>query len=146
MLTNPNTCGLFERDIAVIARILHDTGIQLYYDGANLNAIMDIARPGDMDFDVVHLNLHQAMTTSHGGGPGTKCARSGGNTAQHPIMREIEESPVTITTAPHETLVSRIDDTRAGGRRSTAPTCARWPGRNNVNASCGARLPCCSRP
>ncbi|HKC76047.1 MAG TPA: aminomethyl-transferring glycine dehydrogenase subunit GcvPB [Chloroflexota bacterium] len=72
MLTNPNTCGLFERDIAAIARIVHDAGAQLYYDGANLNAVMGIARPGDMGFDVVHLNLHKTMTTPHGGGgPGT---------------------------------------------------------------------------
>ena len=72
MLTNPNTCGLFERDIAEIADVVHGSGAQLYYDGANLNAIMGIARPGDMGFDVVHFNLHKTMTTPHGGGgPGT---------------------------------------------------------------------------
>jgi len=72
MLTNPNTCGLFERDIAEMAGIMHEAGAQLYYDGANLNAIMGIARPGDMGFDVVHFNLHKTMTTPHGGGgPGT---------------------------------------------------------------------------
>ena len=72
MLTNPNTCGLFERDIKEIQRIVHEAGAQLYYDGANLNAIMGIARPGDMGFDVVHFNLHKTMTTPHGGGgPGT---------------------------------------------------------------------------
>ncbi len=72
MLTNPNTVGLFERDIAEIAGIMHDAGAQLYYDGANLNAIMGIARPGDMGFDCVHFNLHKTMTTPHGGGgPGT---------------------------------------------------------------------------
>jgi len=72
MLTNPNTCGVFEREIAQIARLVHDAGAQLYYDGANLNAIMGLARPGDMGFDVVHLNLHKTMTTPHGGGgPGT---------------------------------------------------------------------------
>ncbi len=72
MLTNPNTLGLFERDIAEIAAIVHAAGAQLYYDGANLNAIMGIARPGDMGFDVVHFNLHKTMTTPHGGGgPGT---------------------------------------------------------------------------
>ena len=72
MLTNPNTCGLFEQEIATIERIVHDSGAQLYYDGANLNAIMGIARPGDMGFDVVHFNLHKTMTTPHGGGgPGT---------------------------------------------------------------------------
>jgi glycine dehydrogenase subunit 2 len=72
MLTNPNTLGLFERDIVAIAHIVHDAGGRLYYDGANLNAIMGTARPGDMGFDVVHLNLHKTMTTPHGGGgPGT---------------------------------------------------------------------------
>ncbi|GAC1433425.1 MAG: aminomethyl-transferring glycine dehydrogenase subunit GcvPB [Chloroflexota bacterium] len=72
MLTNPNTCGLFERDIVEIARIIHEAGGLLYYDGANLNAIMGTVRPGDMGFDIVHFNLHKTMTTPHGGGgPGT---------------------------------------------------------------------------
>jgi len=72
MLTNPNTCGLFERDIVEIAAIIHDVGGLLYYDGANLNAIMGTVRPGDMGFDIVHFNLHKTMTTPHGGGgPGT---------------------------------------------------------------------------
>jgi glycine dehydrogenase subunit 2 len=72
MLTNPNTCGLFERDIVAIARIIHEAGGLLYYDGANLNAIMGTVRPGDMGFDIVHFNLHKTMTTPHGGGgPGT---------------------------------------------------------------------------
>jgi glycine dehydrogenase subunit 2 len=68
MLTNPNTLGLFEQDIVEIARIVHEAGGLLYYDGANANAIMGIARPGDMGFDVVHLNLHKTMSTPHGGG------------------------------------------------------------------------------
>jgi glycine dehydrogenase subunit 2 len=72
MLTNPNTCGLFEKDIVEIASIVHDAGGRLYYDGANLNAILGTTRPGDMGFDVVHFNLHKTMTTPHGGGgPGT---------------------------------------------------------------------------
>jgi len=68
MLTNPNTLGLFEEHIAEIAEIVHEAGGLLYYDGANANAIMGIARPGDMGFDVVHLNLHKTMSTPHGGG------------------------------------------------------------------------------
>ncbi|WP_054669075.1 aminomethyl-transferring glycine dehydrogenase subunit GcvPB [Calditerricola satsumensis] len=68
MLTNPNTLGLFEEDILEIAKIVHDVGGLLYYDGANANAILGIARPGDMGFDVVHLNLHKTFTTPHGGG------------------------------------------------------------------------------
>ncbi len=68
MLTNPNTLGLFEADIEEIARLAHAQGIQLYYDGANLNALVGVARPGDMGFDVVHLNLHKTFSTPHGGG------------------------------------------------------------------------------
>jgi glycine dehydrogenase subunit 2 len=68
MLTNPNTLGLFEEQIEEIARIVHEAGGLLYYDGANSNAILGIARPGDMGFDVVHLNLHKTMSTPHGGG------------------------------------------------------------------------------
>lgn len=72
MLTNPNTLGLFERRILEIKEAAHAVGAQLYYDGANLNAIVGRVRPGDMGFDVVHLNLHKTFTTPHGGGgPGT---------------------------------------------------------------------------
>ncbi|UOQ93716.1 aminomethyl-transferring glycine dehydrogenase subunit GcvPB [Halobacillus shinanisalinarum] len=72
MLTNPNTLGLFEEDIEDMAAIIHEAGGKLYYDGANLNAIMSYARPGDMGFDVVHLNLHKTFTGPHGGGgPGS---------------------------------------------------------------------------
>src|SRR6195256_1768007 len=68
MLTNPNTLGLFERQILDIAELVHGTGAKLYYDGANLNAFMGICRPGDMGFDAVHMNLHKTFTTPHGGG------------------------------------------------------------------------------
>src|SRR6266540_1782220 len=68
MLTNPNTLGLFDRNIEEIAHIVHDAGATLYYDGANLNAVMGIARPGDMGFDIVHFNLHKTFTQPHGGG------------------------------------------------------------------------------
>ena len=68
MLTNPNTLGLFDRNIEEIARIVHEAGATLYYDGANLNAIMGMARPGDMGFDIVHYNLHKTFTQPHGGG------------------------------------------------------------------------------
>lgn len=72
MLTNPNTLGLFEEDIQDIAAVVHEGGGLLYYDGANLNAVMGISRPGDMGFDVVHLNLHKTFSTPHGGGgPGS---------------------------------------------------------------------------
>src|SRR5450759_3655490 len=68
MLTNPNTLGLFEKQILDIAEMVHATGAMLYYDGANLNAFMGICRPGDMGFDAVHMNLHKTFTTPHGGG------------------------------------------------------------------------------
>jgi len=72
MLTNPNTIGVFESQIKEIAEIIHDAGGLMYYDGANLNAIMGICRPGDMGFDIVHSNLHKTFSTPHGGGgPGS---------------------------------------------------------------------------
>jgi len=72
MLTNPNTLGLFEEEIIEIAKIVHDAGGLLYYDGANFNAIMGICRPGDMGFDAIHFNLHKTFGTPHGGGgPGS---------------------------------------------------------------------------
>lgn len=72
MLTNPNTIGMFDENILEITQIIHEAGGLNYYDGANLNAIMGIARPGDMGFDVVHLNLHKTFSTPHGGGgPGS---------------------------------------------------------------------------
>jgi len=72
MLTNPNTLGLFDPNIAEIADIVHDVGATLYYDGANLNAVMGLSRPGDMGFDIVHFNLHKSFTQPHGGGgPGS---------------------------------------------------------------------------
>jgi glycine dehydrogenase subunit 2 len=72
MLTNPSTLGVFERKIMEIERLVHDAGGLLYYDGANLNAILGKVRPGDMGFDVIHLNLHKTFSTPHGGGgPGS---------------------------------------------------------------------------
>jgi len=72
MLTNPNTLGLFDENIREIAAIVHEAGGTLYYDGANLNAIMGHSRPGDMGFDIVHLNLHKSFSQPHGGGgPGS---------------------------------------------------------------------------
>ncbi len=68
MLTNPNTLGLFERNIDEIARVVHEAGGLLYYDGANLNPILCKARPGDMGFDIVHINIHKTFSTPHGGG------------------------------------------------------------------------------
>lgn len=72
MLTNPNTIGVFERNILEISQAIHDVGGLLYYDGANLNPLLGIARPGDMGFDIMHINLHKTFSTPHGGGgPGS---------------------------------------------------------------------------
>ena len=72
MLTNPNTLGLFEKNIQEICRIVHDAGGLVYMDGANMNALVGVARPGDMGVDVIHLNLHKTFSTPHGGGgPGS---------------------------------------------------------------------------
>ena len=72
MMTNPNTLGLFEKDIEEIARLVHECGGLLYYDGANMNALLGKVRPGDMGFDILHLNLHKTFSTPHGGGgPGS---------------------------------------------------------------------------
>ena len=72
MLTNPNTCGIFERNIVEICQIVHEAGGLVYMDGANMNALVGVARPGDMGVDVIHLNLHKTFSTPHGGGgPGS---------------------------------------------------------------------------
>ncbi|MFH5882578.1 aminomethyl-transferring glycine dehydrogenase subunit GcvPB [Liberiplasma polymorphum] len=72
MLTNPNTLGMFEKDIMEIAKLVHEAGGLLYYDGANLNPLLGMARPGDMGFDIMHINLHKTFSTPHGGGgPGS---------------------------------------------------------------------------
>ena len=72
MMTNPNTLGLFERDIPEIAKLVHECGGLMYYDGANLNPLLGVCRPGDMGFDVMHINLHKTFATPHGGGgPGS---------------------------------------------------------------------------
>ena len=72
MLTNPNTLGLFEKNILEITRLVHEQGGLLYYDGANLNPLLGITRPGDMGFDIMHINLHKTFSTPHGGGgPGS---------------------------------------------------------------------------
>ena len=71
MLTNPNTAGVFEKDILEISKLVHEAGGLLYYDGANLNALLGHAKPGDMGFDITHINLHKTFSTPHGGGGGS---------------------------------------------------------------------------
>ena len=85
MLTNPNTVGLFDPNILDITRIVHEAGGLCYYDGANLNAVMGHARPGDMGFDCVHLNLHKTFSTPHGGG-GPGCGPAGCKAFLEPFL------------------------------------------------------------
>ena len=97
MLTNPSTLGLFESGIEEIARIVHGAGATLYYDGANLNAIMGICRPGDMGFDIVHFNLHKSFTQPHGGGgPGS------GPIAVSARIEPFLPRPVLVRRAPEQ--------------------------------------------
>ena len=91
MLTNPSTLGLFEEHIEEVAAIFHDAGALLYYDGANLNAVCGISRPGDMGFDILHFNLHKTFSQPHGGGgPGA------GSVAVRDILEPYLPSPVVV--------------------------------------------------
>lgn len=104
MLTNPNTLGLFERDIEEIAGMVHDVGGLLYYDGANLNALLGRARPGDMGFDIMHYNVHKTFATPHGGGgPGAG-----------PVG--VTEALAEFLPSPHVRRMSRNDMERSSGR------------------------------
>ncbi|PSP79759.1 glycine dehydrogenase (aminomethyl-transferring) [Halobacteriales archaeon QS_4_69_225] len=104
MLTNPNTLGLFERDIVEIAEMVHDVGGLLYYDGANLNALLGRARPGDMGFDIMHYNVHKTFATPHGGG--------GPGAGPVGVTAELAE----FLPDPHVRRVSRSDTDRSSGQ------------------------------
>ena len=110
MLTNPNTVGLFDKNILEITEIIHKAGGLNYYDGANLNAIMGIARPGDMGFDVVHLNLHKTFSTPHGGG-GPGCGPVGCKESLIkflPLPRVEEEDGVYKLILEREESIGRV--------------------------------------
>jgi len=93
MITNPSTFGLFEENIQIIEKLLHENGSLIYYDGANLNALMGIVRPGDMGFDVMHVNVHKTFATPHGGGgPGA------GPVAAKEFLKEFLPTPVITKT------------------------------------------------
>ncbi len=133
MLTNPSTLGLFEEHIEEIAQIFHDAGALLYYDGANLNAVCGISRPGDMGFDIMHFNLHKTFSQPHGGGgPGA------GPVAVRAILEQFLPTPVVVRegdTLPARIRPSAVD--RPGARASPARSgcsCARTP-----SCACGAR-------
>jgi glycine dehydrogenase subunit 2 len=104
MLTNPNTLGLFDTNIEEIARIVHGVGGLVYYDGANLNAVMGISRPGDMGFDIVHFNLHKSFTQPHGGGgPGS------GPIAVSEVIEPYLPRPVIVRRGGSEGNGSRVE-------------------------------------
>jgi glycine dehydrogenase subunit 2 len=109
MLTNPSTLGLFDENIEEIARIFHEAGALMYYDGANLNAVCGISRPGDMGFDVVHINLHKTFSQPHGGGgPG------GGPIAVRDVLEPF--LPVPVVARTHSGVVLDYDRPRSIGR------------------------------
>jgi glycine dehydrogenase subunit 2 len=105
MLTNPNTLGLFSPVILEIAKIVHEAGGLLYYDGANLNPMLNVVRPGNMGFDVLHINLHKTFSTPHGGGgPGSAPVLCNGKLKEFLPVPRVEkqgEKFKTISTAPH---------------------------------------------
>ena len=98
MMTNPNTLGLFEKDIKEIAALVHECGGLLYYDGANMNPLIGMVRPGDMGFDVLHLNLHKSFSTPHGGGgPGAGPVGVAAHLASHlPVPKVMESQDGTL--------------------------------------------------
>ncbi len=99
MLTNPNTAGVFEKDILEISKLVHNAGGLLYYDGANLNALLGQAKPGDMGFDITHINLHKTFSTPHGGGgPGS------GPVGVCEKLVEFLPNPIVVKNGDHYTL------------------------------------------
>ena len=98
MMTNPNTLGLFEKDIKEIASLVHDCGGLLYYDGANMNPLIGMVRPGDMGFDVLHLNLHKSFSTPHGGGgPGSGPVGVAAHLVPYlPVPKVVEDDDSTL--------------------------------------------------
>ena len=114
MLTNPSTLGVFERQIKQVAELVHKAGGLLYYDGANLNAILGQYRPGDMGFDVIHLNLHKTFATPHGGGgPG------GGPVAAGPRLAKYLPLPIVEKNADHYFWLNETSCPNSIGRLST---------------------------
>jgi len=125
MLTNPSTLGLFDEHIAEVAEIFHGAGALLYYDGANLNAVCGISRPGDMGFDIVHYNLHKTFSQPHGGGgPG------GGPVAVRERLEPFLPAPTVVRDGDryrlHYERLARSGESGASAGPS-ASSCARTP-------------------
>ena len=122
MLTNPNTCGLFERDIVAIAEAVHAAGAYFYADGANFNAIVGKVRPGDLGVDAMHINLHKTFSTPHGGGgPG---AGPGGAVGRARAVR----AGAVLSSGQGRLRAGRARETWVSGSRSAAcaRSTARW--------------------
>ena len=108
MMTNPSTCGVFERSVEQIAKVVHDAGGLLYYDGANLNAILGKVKPGDMGFDVLHMNLHKTFATPHGGGgPGAGPVGVGKRLLPHLPIPTVGKTAATDGTATYHWLTEK---------------------------------------
>ena len=134
MITNPNTVGLFDPQIGEIARLLHDRGALLYLDGANMNAILGVVRPGDMGVDLMHYNPHKTFSGPHGGGgPGAGPDR-GPRRTWPPICRP-RSSPAT-TTAPIASTTTGPNRSAGSGRSSAIPASCSAP-----TATSAARAP-----
>src|SRR3990172_9342583 len=143
MLTNPSTLGVFERKITEIAKIVHEAGGLLYYDGANLNAILGRVKPGDMGFDVIHMNLHKTFSTPHGGGgPGAGACTASQNsprsmpTTSWPSWRNAASTWRIRCGAPRTSSCSPSRSSR------TSPASALWtsPSACSTRASTRRRL------
>ena len=134
MLTNPSTLGLFDENIEEIERIFHGAGALMYYDGANLNAVCGISRPGDMGFDIVHINLHKTFSQPHGGGgPG------GGPIAVRDILEPFLPVPAVVRREDGR-LRPRLrpaEDDRQGARRSPARSAS--SSARTRSSACGGR-------
>jgi glycine dehydrogenase (decarboxylating) beta subunit (EC 1.4.4.2) len=111
MLTNPNTLGLFERDIEEIAEIVHEAGGLVYYDGANLNALLGRARPGDMGYDIMHYNVHKTFATPHGGGgPGAGPVGVIDELADFLPSPQVEKQDEEFTLVEPEQSIGKVHD------------------------------------
>ncbi len=124
MLTNPNTCGLFERDIVEIAEAVHEAGGYFYCDGANFNAIVGRVRPGDLGIDAMHINLHKTFSTPHGGGgPGA------GPVVLSERLAKFAPLPLLVHDERGFHFIEDEEEAEAAGMRRSgacAPFTARW--------------------
>jgi glycine dehydrogenase subunit 2 len=141
MVTNPNTCGLFERDIVEIARLTHEAGAYFYCDGANFNAIVGRVRPGDLGVDAMHINLHKTFSTPHGGGgPGA------GPVVLSAALAPFAPAPWVVAGDGNLWLVEEATDQAAQAFGRLSPSMARWACSSAPTPTCAATAPtACAR-